>query len=184
MSEIYVSVDVEADGPIPGPHSMLSIGAAAFLATGEMIATFTCNLDLLPDAAPHPETAKFWRGNHDAFLATRIDPAAPAEAMTMFVEWVEGLKGGQRSRPVFVGYPAGFDWTFTYWYMIRFVGRSPFGFQALDMKSYAMAKLGTPFRETVKRTMPREWFSEPKHTHVALEDAIEQGELFIRMLKA
>jgi len=24
MSEIYVSTDVETDGPIPGPHSMLS----------------------------------------------------------------------------------------------------------------------------------------------------------------
>jgi hypothetical protein len=30
MPEIYISTDVEADGPIPGPHSMLSMGAAAF----------------------------------------------------------------------------------------------------------------------------------------------------------
>jgi hypothetical protein len=29
MQEIYISTDIEADGPIPGPHSMLSIGAAA-----------------------------------------------------------------------------------------------------------------------------------------------------------
>ena len=28
MAEIYVSTDVEADGPIPGPHSMLSFGSA------------------------------------------------------------------------------------------------------------------------------------------------------------
>ena len=28
--ECYVSVDVESDGPIPGIHSLLSIGAAAF----------------------------------------------------------------------------------------------------------------------------------------------------------
>lgn len=26
--EIYISVDVEADGPIPGPYSLNSIGAA------------------------------------------------------------------------------------------------------------------------------------------------------------
>lgn len=30
--EIYVSTDVEADGLIPGPHSMLSFGSAAYLA--------------------------------------------------------------------------------------------------------------------------------------------------------
>ena len=30
MNEIYISTDVETDGPIPGPHSMLSIGSAAY----------------------------------------------------------------------------------------------------------------------------------------------------------
>ncbi|MFP3570803.1 exonuclease, partial [Paraburkholderia sp. SIMBA_030] len=28
IEEIYVSTDVEADGPIPGPHSMLSFASA------------------------------------------------------------------------------------------------------------------------------------------------------------
>ena len=30
MAEIYVSTDIEADGPIPGPNSMLSFGSAAY----------------------------------------------------------------------------------------------------------------------------------------------------------
>jgi hypothetical protein len=30
--EIYVSTDIEADGPIPGPNSMLSFGSAAYTA--------------------------------------------------------------------------------------------------------------------------------------------------------
>ena len=30
MAEIYVSTDVETDGPIPGPHSMLSLASAAY----------------------------------------------------------------------------------------------------------------------------------------------------------
>ena len=28
LPELYVAVDVEADGPIPGPYSMLSLGMA------------------------------------------------------------------------------------------------------------------------------------------------------------
>ena len=32
MPEIYISTDVETDGPIPGQHSMLSIGSAAYTA--------------------------------------------------------------------------------------------------------------------------------------------------------
>jgi len=35
-AECYVSTDIEADGPIPGPNSMLSFGSAAFLADGTM----------------------------------------------------------------------------------------------------------------------------------------------------
>jgi hypothetical protein len=30
MNEIYVSTDIEADGPIPGPHSMLSFASVAY----------------------------------------------------------------------------------------------------------------------------------------------------------
>ena len=32
MNEIYVSTDVETDGPIPGVNSMLSFASAAYLA--------------------------------------------------------------------------------------------------------------------------------------------------------
>ena len=39
-SEIYVSTDVEADGPIPGPHSMLSFASAAYTEDKQLIATF------------------------------------------------------------------------------------------------------------------------------------------------
>ena len=54
--EVYVSTDIEADGPIPGPHSMLSLASAAYRADKTVIATFTVNLDTLPDAAPDPRT--------------------------------------------------------------------------------------------------------------------------------
>ena len=42
--------------------------------------------------------------------------------MLAYVEWIKSLKG----KPVFVAYPAGFDFLFVYWYLIRFVGESPF----------------------------------------------------------
>ena len=41
--EIYVSTDVEADGPIPGPNSMLSFGSAAYTSGKELIGTFSAN---------------------------------------------------------------------------------------------------------------------------------------------
>ena len=40
----------EADGPIPGPHSMPSIGAAAYTADKVLVSTFSANLETLPGA--------------------------------------------------------------------------------------------------------------------------------------
>lgn len=176
--EIYVSTDIETDGPIPGPHSMLSFGSAAFRADKTIISTFTANLELLEGASPHPKTEEFWRSQPEAWEACRKDPQPPQKAIRDYVDWVKSLPG----KPVFVAYPAGFDFLFMYWYMIRFVGESPFSHSALDMKTFAMVLLGKPYRESTKKKMPRSWFDPLPHSHVALDDAIEQGALFCNML--
>jgi hypothetical protein len=61
MAEIYVSTDVEADGPIPGPHSMLSFASAAYRADKNLIGTFSANLATLPGAQRDPKTMAWWR---------------------------------------------------------------------------------------------------------------------------
>ena len=40
------------------------------------------------------------------------------------------------------------------------------------------------YRESVKKNMPRKWFDDLPHTHVALDDAKGQGALFCNMLAA
>lgn len=178
MPEVYVSTDVETDGPIPGPHSMLSIGSAAFLSDSTLLDTFSANLETLPGASGHPSTMSWWSGQPEAWAEHRRDLRDPGEAMNDYSAWLKRLPG----RPVFVGYPAGFDFLFVYWYLMRFVGESPFSFSALDIKSFAMAHLGTDFRDTTKKRMPRSWFGGPPHNHKALDDAIGQGVLFCNLL--
>jgi hypothetical protein len=179
MREIYVSTDVETDGPIPGPHSMLSLGSAAYSAEKELIATFSVNLQTLAGAEPHPKTAAWWATQPAAFAACRVSPEPPERAMARYHTWIKSLQG----RPVFVAYPAGFDFLFVYWYLMRFVGDSPFSHSALDIKSFAMAMMKTDYRDSTKRNMPRRWFDPLPHSHVALDDAIEQGALFCNILK-
>ena len=179
MSEIYISTDVETDGPIPGPHSMLSLGSAAYTADKHLVATFSANLETLPGAAAHPRTAAWWATQPEAWAACRSNLEAPQAAMARYVAWIRSLTG----KPVFVGYPAGFDFLFVYWYLMRFVGESPFSHSALDIKSYAMAVMRTDYRDSTKRNMPRAWFDPLPHSHVALDDAIEQGALFCNMLR-
>ena len=178
--EIYVSTDIEADGPIPGPHSMLSFGSVALRADKTEVATFEANLVTLPEAKPDPDTVRWWQQHPEAWAACRASPREPHEVMPEYVAWLKSLPG----RPVFVGYPAGFDFLFIYWYLIRFAGESPFSHSALDVKSFAMAVMGTDYRASVKRNMPHEWFPRLPHTHIALDDAREQGLLFCNMLAA
>jgi hypothetical protein len=178
--EIYVSTDVEADGPIPGPHSMLSFASAAYRADKTLLGTFSANLTTLPRATGHPQTMQWWQTQPEAWAACRTGPRDPEEVMPQYVAWLKALPG----RPVFVAYPAAYDFLFVYWYLMRFAGESPFSHSALDIKTYAMALLGLPYRDAVKRNMPRDWFDRLPHTHVALDDAIGQGALLCNMLAA
>lgn len=178
VTEIYVSTDVEADGPIPGPHSLLSFASAAYAPDKTLLGTFTRNLELLDGAAPDPKTADWWKTQPAAWAACRGDLQPPALAMRDYVAWLEALPG----RPVFVAYPASYDFMFVYWYLIKFVGHSPFSHSALDIKTFAMCLLGTGYRDATKRNMPKRWFDDTPHTHVALDDALGQGALFCNML--
>jgi len=180
MAEIYVSTDVEADGPIPGPHSMLSFASAAYRANKTLVGTFEANLALLPGAQGDPKTMEWWRGQPQAWAACRANVREPAAVMPEYVAWLKSLPG----RPVFVAYPAAYDFMFVYWYLIRFAGESPFSHSALDIKTYAMAMMGIDYRDSVKRNMPSAWFDDLPHTHIALDDAKGQGSLFCNMLAA
>jgi hypothetical protein len=180
--ELYISVDVETDGPIPGPNSMLSLGAAAFTEDGNMLSTFSVNLHTMEYSAPDPDTARWWLSQPEAWAEVQKDRKHPADGMQAFHGWVK-TQEAKGFKPVFVAYPAGFDFLFVYWYLIRFVGHSPFSFSAIDMKTYAMAVLGQPYHECTKRNFPKVWFGGDKHSHVAVEDAIEQGRIFCKMLK-
>ena len=180
--DIYVSTDVETDGPIPGPHSMLSIGSAAYRDDGSLLDTFSANLLPLVGASPDPKTMSWWDTQPEAWAAHRQSPLAADEVMPRCAAWLDGLASQHKGRLVFVAWPAGFDFSFVYWYLIRFAGRSPFGHSALDMRSYAMGKLGRRYGEVGKHRLPKSWIPEARHTHVALDDAIEQGQLFMNMM--
>ncbi|SEB93074.1 exonuclease domain-containing protein [Streptomyces sp. KS_5] len=182
----YISVDIEADGPIPGPYSMLSIGAAvAGVQDGD---GFT---------AADPEEHTFYRelrpiGEEfvpEALAVSGLDRellkaegSEPAVALAEFSAWVREVSAG--AQPVMCGYPASYDWTFLYWYLIRFTGASPFGHSGcLDMKTLYATKAGLPLRAVAKGTMPGELLSRRRHTHHALDDAVEQAELFANLME-
>ena len=73
MPEVYISTDVETDGPIPGPHSMLSFASAAFLPDKTLVDTFSANLKTLPGAVGDAATMNWWKQHPEKWAATRTD---------------------------------------------------------------------------------------------------------------
>lgn len=183
--EIYISMDVEADGPVPGLNSMLSFGAAAFTIEKRLLGTFSRNLVTLPEARPDPRTMEeFWAKNPQAWAETQRDPITAEAAIRDFAVWLDEVSEGAHSRAYFVGYPAPYDFKWIDYYTHRFLGRNPFGFNGcIDAKVVAWTHLGGPFSSASPRNFPKCWFDPLPHTHVALDDAVAQGAMFVNMLR-
>ena len=181
MPETYVSVDVEADGPIPGQNSMLSLGAAAYHETGKELDTFSVNLETLEGASADEKSSEFWREHQEAWRAHRKDTVPPATAMAHFAAWLRKLEN-----PVLLAAPAAFDLTFLRCYLVRFLGTDRLWHNGIDLRSYAMGVLHSPYRGAFKSKI-REAVPEfpgsgaVAHTHVALDDAREQAAYFFAL---
>jgi hypothetical protein len=186
-TDVYISADVEADGPIPGPYSMLSFGlAVAGRFDGKTLTETdpterTFYAELRPISADyHAPALAVSRLDRDRLMREGRDPA---EAMNAAAAWVGEAAGD--SLPVFVAFPASYDWLWMYWYFVRYADAgSPFGHsRCLDLKTTYAIKAGVPLNQASKNRMPRSLRSARPHTHHALDDAVEQADLAINLLR-
>lgn len=187
--DLYFSVDIEADGPIPGPYSMVSLGACV---AGTYDGTTFTRIDpeahtfyveLKPISEQWDREALAVSGlTREHLLAEGKDPKT---GMTDFVAWVEAqCAEHDRGRAVFAAFPLGFDWLFTYWYLLAYAGRSPFSHgRHIDIKTLFTAQSGTPIHAAVKRNMGHELLGDRPHTHNALDDAQGQADLLANLLR-
>lgn len=186
LDDIYFSVDCEFSGPIPGPHYMMSFGSVAFTLRKGIIGKFAANLKPLEGATMHPRTQRFWDKNPDAYESTQFNQVEPAVAMQDYsVHIMDILRqyAVQPQTPIFIEYPGGADFVYMFWYFHRFLGDCPFSHSTFSLKTAASVILDKPFRRATKANMPRRWFNPVlKHTHLALDDALGQADLAIRML--
>lgn len=186
MADLYISGDIEADGPIPGAYSMLAFGLAVagrfdgrtFSVRDPEAATFYRELKPISDDFD-PEALRV-AGLDRARLVT--EGGVPEVAMREAASWVAEQAGDDR--PVLVGYPVVFDWMFLHWYFVRFLGQSPFGFSgALDMKTIYQQKARVALDEAGRNDLPPSLRSTRAHTHNARDDAVEQAEVFARLFE-
>lgn len=173
MREAYISVDVEAAGPLPPTYSMLSLGAVV---VDDPQATFYVEFKPLNDKSVPAAMKVVGRTLQDFARAGRD----PKDAMAGFRDWLGSV--ATAATPVFVGFNATFDWAFVNFYFQQYLGENPFGIGGLDIKSYYMGLTGGTWEDTRSSRIAAEFKdSSRRHTHNALDDALEQAELFRRM---
>lgn len=160
----YVMVDIEADGPIPGDYSMVSIGA--LIVEPELQRTFYGQLRPISDRFV-PESLKVCGHSREETLA--FDD--PLEVMTRFRDWVnQNCKG----RAFFISDNNGFDWQFVNWYFHHFLGGNPFG--------YSSTNLGSLYKGVVKDMFVNfKHLRKTKHTHHPVDDARGNAEALLEM---
>lgn len=127
----------------------------------------------------------FWEKNPAAWAAVTKDPRNPKEVMDDFANFLWKMRNITKRRPVAVCAPVGYDFSFVRYYMARYLNTdAPLGHSAIDVKTLVADRLKLPYYDAGKRNYPRHWLRDSfEHTHVAVEDAVEQGWIFCRILE-
>jgi len=158
----YISVDIEADGPIPSDYSMISFGAV--IVEEGLKRTFYGQIKPISDKWI-PEALAVSGFSREETLA--FDE--PVQVMTHFADWIKKESNG---RPMFISDNNGFDWQFINWYFHHFTGNNPFGFSS--------GNLGSLYKGVVKDTFKNfKHLRRTKHTHNPVDDAKGNAEALL-----
>ncbi len=192
----YISVDVEASGPVPGKYSMLSVGAClvddvnvqfyrelkpiSFEFVLEAIKVGSKGLHCLKsysgelfDKSLNPESKNF----DPNYVLNILDKEGvfPKDAMSDFEVWIK--KNTKGDKPIIAATPILFDGMYISWYFNSFLGRNPFGFSGEDMNSFTRG-LNKNIDASIKQLNMR----TGELPHNALEDAVQQAKEFKYLL--
>lgn len=160
----YIMVDVEADGPIPGDFSMISLGA--IIVEPELDRTFFAELKPISEKWV-PEALAV--SGHTREQTLKFPDAKVG--MERFETWI---KTEIDKSPMFISDNNGFDWMFVCWYFHHFLGRNPLG--------HSSSNLGSMYKGFVRNT--RENFKHlrrTRHTHHPVDDAKGNAEAMLTM---
>lgn len=162
-------LDVEADGPVPGKHSMVSFGIVKL--STKLDRTYYSKVrpisnEWVPEAL---KVSGFSREEHLGFND-------PEELFVYLYDWVVEENGKNNGRPILWSDNPAYDWQWINYYFHVYVGHNPFGHSA--------RRIGDLYSGLVKN--PRassKWkkFRKTKHTHNALDDAIGNAEALIHI---
>jgi ribonuclease T len=171
----YISVDIEAAGPIPSQYALISIGACTLAHPRQ-----TFYVELIPDKDLADPLSMQIHGLDLGRLKQEGLP--PPEALQQLSDWLhEVVPTGEA--PLMVAFNAPFDWMFIHDYFTRYLGYNPFGHSAVDIKAVYLGATGKSWQETSGAYLHQIYDGGSKLSHNALDDAIAQAVIFEGILQ-
>jgi ribonuclease T len=173
--ENFISVDIEAAGPIPSQYALLSIGACTVEHPRQKF-----YVELIPDKdLADPLSMQI----HSLDLGRlKQEGLPPPEALQQLSDWLhEVVPKGEA--PLMVAFNAPFDWMFIHDYFTRYLGYNPFGHSAVDIKAVYLGATGKSWQETSGAHLHQIYDGGSKLSHNALDDAIAQAVIFEGILQ-
>lgn len=183
-NQIYIIVDIELNGMMPGQHSILSIGAVASTMDQE-VGSFYKKLLPLEDLSADSETMGWWKTQPEAWQEVNTDAEPAEQVIKAFRQWVASFG----KSPVSVASPLVLDYPFIRWYLHRFGGEQLFeDFEptqrTLDLASFTAGKLNIPLARSRRMQLPPKITEGmPEHSHKAIDDARGYGVILRNVLK-
>lgn len=185
--EVYVSIDFEAVDPTFGA---INFGGVAAKRDGKRLGRLDVNFQLPEGVSGDPDTVRwFQEHNREAWEHCMKEPRYhPVEGMRIVEQWFNDMR--KHGKLLIVAYPTIYDGTMLYNYWFRYLGhpnggKGP-GFTICDIRSFAAGKLKISYFEASKDRALANFRPPPDqfpHTHCGLDDAEEQLELFLNLLK-
>jgi hypothetical protein len=184
LEEVYLSFDLEANGPSPYANSMLSLGAALLKEDKTILTTWEWKFTPLPNHVEDEDTmVNFWGKNDENKAAYRYSTTNQEDPVQVFKTWAAELK---QLKKLFIiapaAHPSAYDWQWINYYFAYAGIPNPLGFTAFCIST---------FIKSLNPNKSLEWdedfdnsFNDPNyvHTHRPLDDALEQGMKFLNAL--
>lgn len=193
--KIFISFDIEADGPSPAINNCLQIGLVACRYVEQpdpqnrgVWVVDSLDLCLQPQARKEPDEAtmrEFW-SRFPAVLDKIVANAKPAaEQMRTLSEWLTGLESKYEIEK-WVAKPAAYDWQWlnsvypTYTFANTNTYKLPFKAECISSIMSVLKMIGALDDalweyNNGKKHLP--------HTHNAVDDATEQAYLYLTLLE-
>ena len=159
---VHVSVDIEADGPIVGKHSMISFGMVIVeegFKRGFYRELKPIGDEYVPEALG---VSGFTRSETLKFMP-------PVQAMLEASQWLtENIQG----KPIMWADNPGFDKSWMHWYFLTFTGNDPFGHSSRRIADFICG---------IEGDLRFKWkhLRKTKHSHNALADATGNAEVLL-----